>query len=146
MAYKGKFKAKNTDKYKGNAANIVYRSLWERQCMKYFDGTDDIMEWSSEEIVVPYVSVDGRVHKYYVDFWFKKADGSTFLMEVKPLRQCKPPVKKKRITRKFLNEVTTYKINMNKWLAARKYAADHGWKFIIVTEKNLPRIKTVKSA
>ena len=33
MSYKGKFKPKNYQKYKGNPTNITYRSLLERRFM-----------------------------------------------------------------------------------------------------------------
>ena len=35
--YKGKFTPQNPGKYIGETSNIVYRSMWERRCMKYFD-------------------------------------------------------------------------------------------------------------
>ena len=54
MAYSGKFIPKNRNKYKGNPKKIVYRSLWERSFMKYCDSNPSILEWSSEEIIIPY--------------------------------------------------------------------------------------------
>ena len=35
--YKGKFTPQNPSKYIGDNTNIIYRSMWERRCMKYFD-------------------------------------------------------------------------------------------------------------
>ena len=37
MSYKGWFRPKNPIKYKGDAANIVYRSNWELRVMKHLD-------------------------------------------------------------------------------------------------------------
>jgi hypothetical protein len=37
MSYKGWFRPKNPIKYKGDAANIVYRSSWELRVMKHLD-------------------------------------------------------------------------------------------------------------
>ena len=96
MAYKGKFKPKNRDKYKGNPTNIIYRSLWERRFMVYCDSNNSVVKWSSEEIVIPYRSpFDRKIHKYYPDFWvkIKKHDGTieTSIIEVKPKSQTVPP-------------------------------------------------------
>jgi hypothetical protein len=42
--------------------NIVYRSLWERKFMVFCDRNANVMEWGSEEVVIPYRSpLDGRV-------------------------------------------------------------------------------------
>ena len=69
MSYKGKFRPTNRKKYKGDPANIIYRSLWERKFMVYCDSNSSIKEWGSEEIVIPYISpVDGRRHRYFPDF------------------------------------------------------------------------------
>ena len=56
MAYKGRYSPKNPRKYIGNPRNIIYRSLWERKFMVYCDQSDNILEWGSEEVVIPYVS------------------------------------------------------------------------------------------
>ena len=56
MSYSGKFKPKNYKKYKGNPTKIFYRSLWERRFMVYADSNPNIIEWGSEEIVIPYIS------------------------------------------------------------------------------------------
>ena len=41
--YKGKFPPTNPSKYKGNPRNIIYRSMWERQCMVYFDRNENVL-------------------------------------------------------------------------------------------------------
>ena len=72
MAYSGFFKPNNPKKYRGNPTNIIYRSLWERKFMVFCDRSQNILEWGSEEVVIPYRSpIDGRVHRYYVDFYIK---------------------------------------------------------------------------
>ena len=147
--YKGWFRPQNPQKYNGNPENIIYRSSWELRCMKYFDDHPDIIWWSSEEIIVPYRSpVDGKVHRYYPDFIIKvrQKDGGTktIMIEIKPKSQTKPPdVRKKnatpsgRISRRYINEVKTYGINEAKWIAARKFCAEKGWQFQIITEDHL---------
>jgi len=38
--------------------------------MVYCDKNENILEWGSEEIALPYRSpIDNRVHKYYPDFY-----------------------------------------------------------------------------
>jgi len=142
MSYKGKYKPKNPQKYNGDSTKIIYRSLWERKFMKFCDEKTNILQWGSEEVVVPYRSpIDNRMHRYYVDFIItsinKQGLKETLLIEVKPKRQCKPPEKKSRITRRYISEVKTWGINSAKWKAATEYAENRGWKFIILTEDDL---------
>ena len=80
MAYKGRYIPKNPQKYKGDYTNIVYRSLWERKFMVYCDETSSVLEWGSEEVIIPYLSPwDGRIHRYFPDFYtkVKQHDGTT---------------------------------------------------------------------
>jgi hypothetical protein len=143
MAYKGVFRARNPNKYKGDPSNIIYRSRWELMVMQKLDAHPDVLEWSSEEIIIRYRSpVDGKVHRYFPDFWVKKKDRSGAivhdLIEVKPFKQTRPPtVMEGKPTRRYINEVMTWGINSAKWKAAKEYCADHGWNFVIITEKEL---------
>jgi hypothetical protein len=142
MAYKGRFKPVNYKKYKGDPTNIVYRSLWERKAMQYFDTNDNVIEWSSEETVIPYYDpVQGKWRRYFPDFVIKakKSDGTTIvkMLEVKPSKETKEPKKQKRITRKYITEVTTWGTNQAKWKAAHEYCLDRGWEFQLITEKEL---------
>jgi len=142
MAYKGKYRVKNLQKYKGDPKNVTYRSLWERKFMVYCEENSSIIEWSSEEIVIPYRSpIDKKIHRYFPDFWIKikKENGTTecVLIEVKPKKQTAPPKKPKKMSRRYLNEVFTYGINEAKWKAAKEYCADRKWKFEIITEDHL---------
>ena len=141
MSYKGRFKPKQYKKYKGDPTKIIYRSMWELRFMKYCDKNDSILEWSSEEIVIPYRSIDNKVHRYYPDFWikYKQDDGKMIqdIIEVKPKSQCKRPSKKGKHYGKYLREARTYAINEAKWDAAREYCLDRGYKFRILTEDHL---------
>ena len=145
MAYEykqGFFKPKNPQKYRGDPTNIVYRSGWEKSVMKWLDETSTVTGWSSEEIVVPYISpIDNRPHRYFVDFYVEAIgrDGRTknILIEVKPAAQTREPKKPKRNTKRYLTEVMTYGINQAKWKAAEDYCKDKGWEFKILTEKEI---------
>ena len=141
-SYSGKFKPSNPGKYKGDPTNIIYRSLWERKLMVWCDRNENVVEWGSEEIIIPYVSpVDSRVHRYFPDFYVRARTRSgrteKFIIEVKPLAQTKEPKKKSRVTKTYLNEIKTYAVNQAKWKAAREYCDDRRMKFLVLTEKEL---------
>ncbi len=142
MSYKGKYYPSFPRKYKGDPTNIIYRSLWERKFMVYCDKNDNILEWASEEIAIPYRSpVDNRVHRYFPDFYMKvKERGGKvkrYVIEVKPAKQTKPPVKPKRQTKGYIREAYEYAKNQAKWKMAREFCADRQWEFKVVTEKEL---------
>ncbi len=144
MSMMGKNKIKNKNKYKGNPNNIVYRSSWERKFMIFCDEHSSILEWSSEEFSVPYRSpVDGKVHRYFPDFIIKKLNGEgrieTLMIEIKPHSQVKRPRGGKigLKQRSLLNENIRWQINNAKWTSAQKFCEKYGWKFKIVTEKEL---------
>ena len=139
MAYSGRFVPTKPQKYLGNPTNIWYRSLWERRVMVHLDTNSSVLEWSSEEIVIPYLSpVDSRYHRYFPDFFVRTTTGA-IILEVKPRAQSIMPEKKdnKRVTKRYLEEVMTYGINQAKWKAAIEYCEDRGWKFKVITEKEL---------
>jgi hypothetical protein len=140
--HQGRFRAKNPQKYKGDVNNIIYRSGWELKVLMKFDLHPDVISYSSEEIVIPYISpVDNKKHRYYVDFYVKMKDKDgkikEYLLEVKPLKQTFPPVKGKKVTKGYINEVMTYAVNQAKWDAARNYCEKKGLEFMIMTEKEL---------
>jgi hypothetical protein len=142
MAYQGIFRPKNPQKYVGDSNNIVYRSSWECRVMNWFDQNDDIISWASEELIVPYKSpVDNRFHRYFPDFIVKVKTRTgtvkTLMIEVKPKKQTVPPEPRKRITKQYITEVTTYGVNQAKWKAAQEYCLDRGWEFKIMTEEHL---------
>lgn len=140
MSNQGFFKPRNPNKYKGDPTEIVYRSGWELKFMRYLDAHPDILEWKSEEHIIPYRSpLDGKVHRYFPDFWLKKRtrDGKVEinLVEIKPFYQTIPPVRGKKKEKQFISEVRDWGVNSAKWKAAIEFCAQRNWKFIILTEK-----------
>lgn len=140
--YKGRYKLRNYPKYKGDTTDIVYRSSWELKFMRWCDTNDSVLEWGSETVIIPYVSpVDGKIHRYFVDFFVKirNKDGSIqkYLVEIKPEKFTKPPEIPKKKTRKFIDEVFLYGTNQAKWKAANEFCINQGWKFLVLTEKDL---------
>jgi|TARA_B100001094_G_scaffold175032_1_gene169214 hypothetical protein len=139
---KGRYTPRNIKKYRGDHRNIIYRSSWELKFMKYCDLNHSILEWGSEEIVIPYRSpLDNRIHRYFVDFYVKVEDINKqikkYLIEVKPKKQTKPPSKPKRQTKRYISEVSEYVKNQAKWEAATEFCEDRQWNFMIITEDEL---------
>jgi hypothetical protein len=103
---------------------------------------ESIVQWGSEELIIPYRSpVDGKIHRYFPDFYVKvKQKDDTIkvmILEIKPYKQTVEPVKKSKVTKQYINEVVTYGINQSKWAAAREFCADRGWTFKVLTEHDL---------
>lgn len=110
--------------------------------MLWLDSHKSVIKWSSEEIVIPYKSpIDGRYHRYFMDFYVKlrnkQGEIEEHLIEVKPEKYTKPPEKQERKTKRYIQEVTQWAINKSKWAAAEEYCKDRNWKFQIFTEKKL---------
>jgi hypothetical protein len=141
MAYKGKYKIKNPDKYAGNPNTVVFRSLWERNAFRWCEANPKVKLWNSEEIVVPYKStVDKRLHRYFVDLLIQMDNKETYLIEIKPKSQTQPPKKRSRKTKRYINEQLDYIKNQDKWEAADAFAKHKGWKFQVWTEETLKNI------
>lgn len=142
MAYSGKYKPENPQKYRGNPTNVIYRSLWERKFMVFCDRNPNIIQWGSEEVVIPYRSpLDGRVHRYFVDFNIKilTRDGETkkYLIEIKPKNQTIPPPNSTKKTKTWRNKSMTFIKNQAKWEAAKDWCEDRQMQFMILTEDHL---------
>lgn len=140
----GKYTPVNPKKYKGNVNNIVFRSSLELVAFKFCDMNSAIVNWSSEETIIFYISpVDGRSHRYFMDLkvWTRKEGQEELqvtLIEIKPKDQIKQP--KKTATMKestFNNAMRTWLVNSAKWAATRELCEKKGWKFIIWTEEHL---------
>lgn len=140
--YTGLFKPTNPKKYLGDAKNIVYRSSWEAKLFRYLDTHPDVINWASEEIIIPYLSPkDGKAHRYYPDVYVKMKNSKgiveTLLIEVKPKAQTMPPKPPKKKSQKFITESITYAVNQAKWKAAKSFCDKNGWRFVIMTEEHL---------
>ena len=142
MSYKGKYQPKNPQKYRGNVNNIIYRSLWERKFLVYCDTSENIIEYASEEIALPYRSpIDNKIHKYFPDFYIKVRESNgeikKYIIEIKPKKQTIEPIPQKKKTKGYIYEVYEYARNQAKWKAAIEYCKDRQWEFKIFTETDL---------
>lgn len=137
-SHSGPFKPLNYKKYKGNPTKIFYRSFWELTLMTRFDADVNILEWSSEEIIIRYKDpLTGTIRRYFPDFWVKKRNKNgkieQLIIEVKPLHQVVSPAKINKRDKTYLKEVATYVNNRAKWEAAKKYCESRNYKFCVIT-------------
>jgi len=132
----GYYTLKNPHKYIGDPSKVRYMSSYELEMHKFLDNNERVLHWGSEEIAIPYIKpTDGKVHKYYVDYFVEyiNKDGEIVkeLIEVKPFKETHKPRKQN------LYEQITFAINVAKWQAATLFAKQQGWKFRIITEKSI---------
>jgi hypothetical protein len=142
MSYKGKYQPKNPQKYRGDVNNIIYRSLWERKFLIYCDTNENIIEYASEELALPYRSpIDNKIHRYFPDFYIKVKESTgqikKYLIEIKPKKQTIEPIPQKRKTKGYIYEVYEYAKNQAKWKAAQEFCEDRQWEFKVLTEDEL---------
>lgn len=139
----GRYNLKNPAKYAGDKNNVIYRSGLELRFFKFFDKNPDIIQWVSEEFIIPYLSpVDNKMHRYFVDVVIKNKSNQVFMVEIKPDSQTRPPKQGKRKSKTVLiEEHLTYAINSAKWNAATEFCNKKGWEFTTMTEKDLGHYK-----
>lgn len=136
--YQGKFKPQNPQKYVGDVSKIVFRSMWELQLLRWCDFNADVLKYASEEIVIPYRSVDGQMHRYFVDMMIWFSNGQKLLIEVKPKRQTRMPKTQGRKNKaRLVEEILEFEKNKAKWAAADEFAKRRGLVFKVWTEDTL---------
>ena len=140
--HQGRFNPRNPEKYKGDYRNIIYRSSWEVEFMRYCDRNPSILEWGSEEFFIPYYDpTTKKVRRYFPDFFMKvkesNGDIKRYVIEIKPKRQTRPPVPGKKKAKTLINEAITYEKNIAKWKAAEEWCKDRLIEFKIITEDDL---------
>lgn len=134
----GVYKLRHPEKYLGDPSKVIFRSSWELDMHRFFDNNPNILQWSSEEIAIPYIKpTDRKVHRYFPDYWIKYQTGTGEILEeiieIKPNNQVNIHTKKRLTTYDKL----TYAINVAKWKAATQFCEKHNLKFRILTEKQL---------
>jgi len=126
-----------------NPNNIIARSNLEMKFFRKCDNNSNILLIGSEEVVIPYISIDERQHKYYIDLYLKTKDTKgiiqEYIVEIKPDKFTKTPKlpKSGRRTKGYLMECKNWLVNSCKWKAATEFAKLHNMKFIFLTEKDL---------
>lgn len=145
--FQGYYIPNNPNKYIGNIKEIIFRSSYEKKFMVYCDKSTHIIEWSSEPIGIPYISpLDGKQHKYYIDFWVKIKNNEDkmiqYLVEVKPKAQLVKPIyegtyMKESKLKNYNKSLKMYITNMAKFKYAQLFAEEKGLKFMVITEAHL---------
>lgn len=148
----GKYIPKFPDKYIGDVTDIVYRSSWEKNFMRYCDLNPGVLKWASEMFKINYVDRKGHSHVYIPDFYLETVnvnDSSIinkFLVEIKPEKETREPIIPiGSITPKELKNIeysaAVWQKNKYKWVYAEEWCKSRGIKFWIVTEENLNSFK-----
>lgn len=120
---------------------VKYRSSWERHFCVFADNNPDIIKVNSEGVVIPYFNpIKDKISRYYIDFMIQ-TKSNTFIVEIKPFAETKPPKPPRKKTDKsiknYMKSLQTYQVNIAKWSAAEDFAKEKNIKFIIITEKEL---------
>lgn len=136
MAIGGKFIPKNPQRYAGNPNNIMFRSTWELRVMQFFDTSQSVIKWASEEVKIPYVSpLDGLVHNYYPDFIVIYTDKSGAIQ--KDLVEVKPASQSLAEKAKSDRDKAALLVNLAKWKFAEQWAKQRGMNFRVITENSI---------
>ena len=110
---------------------IIYRSSYERKFIAWLENNEQVKNWGSECIRIPYLYIDGKMHSYYPDYFVEMVDGTKMVGEIKPSSQTKRPVNENTWVGK------EYRKNMCKWKATMEFCQAKGYKFKIITEKTI---------
>jgi len=131
----GTYLVKNTQKYVGKGTPR-YRSGWELTFMMFLDSNDNIVQWASESITIPYRNpITGKQSMYVPDFFvtYRGRDNTTRaeLIEIKPKKQS---LIESRMTDRDRAIVA---VNYAKWDAATKWARRNGLTFRVINEDQI---------
>lgn len=132
----GYYEAKNPEKYVGDINKIRYMSSWELSFNKFLDGNPNILRWSSENVAIPYIKpTDGRLHKYYPDYWIEYRDQNGVILQ--EILEIKPKKQTSLGRNPSTYDQLTWAINVAKWTSCKKFCESKGIKFRILTEDSL---------
>jgi hypothetical protein len=131
----GVYKVENTQKYVGNGSPR-YRSGWELAFMRFCDSNDNILQWASESIVIPYRHpLTGKISNYIPDFLvtYRTKNNKTFaeVIEIKPKKQSVIEGKMSQRDRAVVA------VNYAKWDSAQKWCQRQGLVFRVITEDDI---------
>jgi hypothetical protein len=131
----GAYKVINASKYVGKGTPR-YRSGWELSFMRFCDTNDNILQWASESIQIPYRHpLTGKQTIYVPDFLVvystKNSTVKAEVIEIKPSGQSAITEKQNGKERAIVA------INYAKWDAASKWCQRQGLTFRVITEKEM---------
>ena len=131
----GPYTVTNPAKYVGRGTPR-YRSGWEHAFMRFCDTNENILQWASESIQIPYRHpLTGKQTIYVPDFLVvyrtKNSTVKAEVIEIKPEGQS-------MITEKQSGkERAIVAINYAKWGAANLWCQRQGLTFRVITEKDM---------
>lgn len=131
----GPFTIKNPQKYVGKGTPR-YRSGWEHAFMRFCDTNDNVLQWASESLVIPYRHpLTGKMTNYIPDFLITyKTRGNTVIAEVIEIKPKKQSVIESKMSSRDRAVVA---INYAKWDAATKWCKRNGLRFRVITEQDM---------
>jgi hypothetical protein len=132
----GKYALKFPEKYVGGRTP-TYRSSWEFAFMRFCDLNENVTQWASEAIRIPYKNpLSGKMTIYVPDFFIvytdKTGKQSVELIEVKPASQ----TSLKEAGNSKYNQLH-YVVNMAKWGAAKAWCKQKGIVFRVISENDI---------
>jgi len=128
----GNYLVRNPGKYVGKGTPR-YRSGWELTFMMFLDSNDNVLQWASESISIPYRNpLTGKQSVYIPDFLvtYKGRNNTTVaeLIEIKPKKQSLLESKATDRDRAIVA------LNYAKWDSATKWARRNGLTFRVINE------------
>jgi len=131
----GVYQVANPQKYVGKK-EPRYRSGWEHAFMRFCDNNENILQWASESISIPYRHpLTGKATIYIPDFLitYRTKDNRMCaeVIEIKPKKQSVLESKASARDRAIVA------VNYAKWDAAQKWCRRQGLTFRVVTEDDI---------
>jgi len=131
----GFYEVKNSQKYVGNG-KPKFRSGWEMTFMMFLDSNDNVINWASEPVRIPYRNpLTGKMTMYVPDFIVTyrgpKETVRAELIEIKPKKQSLVESKMKD------RDKAIVAVNYAKWHAATLWAKQNGLTFRVITEEQI---------
>jgi hypothetical protein len=131
----GVYQVLNPKKYVGNGAPR-FRSSWEMAFMRFCDTNDNILQWASESVRIPYRHpLTGKMTNYVPDFLitYRTRDNTVKaeLIEIKPSGQSMMSEGQNP------RERAVVAVNYAKWDSATKWARQNGLTFRVVNESDM---------
>lgn len=107
---------------KNNGKELHYRSGYECEVYECLESINDIIAYDAEPFAVDYI-FEGQPHKYNPDLSVHFSNGDVAIWEIKPSNQTDLPK------------------NKAKWAACQMFCEARGWRFEVITETGISKLK-----
>ena len=131
----GLYTVRNPQKYVGKG-QPRYRSGWEMTFIMFLDSNDNILQWASESISIPYRNpITGKQSIYVPDFFITyRTKNNTMIAELVEIKPKKQSLIESKATARDRAIVA---VNYAKWDAATKWSRRNGCTFRVITEDDI---------